>query len=195
MSSTSSARTVFTLAAACLLAGILAACGGSLAPDSGHTPKPQGSMAHSAPATKAAGAPTEHVGGGFAVTSSSGSKYDVHLTKVIDPAQGTDEFSTPDAGKRLVGAVFRITGVKGNSSDDANNDATLIGSNGQAYQADFDSIAGYTNFSSGQFNAAPGAAEVGAVTFQVPAGVKVAEVQWSADSGFGGAPGIWKVSK
>ncbi len=176
------------LAAAGLLAPVLAACGGSVAPASGPAPKPQGSSAHSSASSLTAG-----VGQEFKVTSTSGSKYDVRLTKVIDPAQGADSFTTPDAGKRFVGAVFTIKGVKGDSSDDANNDATLIGSNGQTYTADFDSIAGYTNFNSGDFNAAPGALQVGAVTFQVPTGVKVAEIQWSATGGFGGAPGTWKV--
>ena len=31
----------------------------------------------------------------------------VTLTQVIDPAQGADQFTTPDNGNRFVGAVFR----------------------------------------------------------------------------------------
>jgi hypothetical protein len=77
---------------------------------------------------------------------------DVCLTKVIDPAQGADQFTTPDNGERFVGAVFKLKGVTGSLQDDTNNDATLIGSNGQTYEADFDNIAGYTNFNSGEFN-------------------------------------------
>jgi hypothetical protein len=34
--------------------------------------------------------------------------------------------------------------------------ATVIGANGQCYTADFDSIAGYTDFNNGSFNLTPG---------------------------------------
>jgi hypothetical protein len=92
-----------------------------------------------------------------------------------------------------VGAVFTITGISGTLSDDANNDATLIGSNGQTYTADFDSIAGYTNFNSGVYNVSAGENSVGAVTFQLPLTVKVTKIEWSANGGFGGAPAEWLV--
>ncbi len=168
---------------------LVAACGGSVAPASGTAPSASSGKSSSSSAKSSAAA----IGHGFTVTSTSGSKYDVYLTKVIDPARGSDSFTTADSGKRFVGAVFTIKGVNGNSSDDADNDATLIGSNGQTYTADFDTIAGYTDFNSGDFNAGPGAVEVGAVTFQVPEGVKVSQIQWSATGGFGGTPGTWKV--
>jgi hypothetical protein len=92
-----------------------------------------------------------------------------------------------------VGAVFSIKGVSRTFSDDANNDATLVGSNGQTYIADFNSIAGYTNFSSGVYNVSADENSVGAVTFQVPLTVKVAKIEWSASGGFGGAPAEWLV--
>jgi len=133
------------------------------------------------------------VGTYYAVTDATGNKMSITLTKVIDPAQGADQFNTPNSGNRFVGAVFTITGISGTFSDDANNDATLIGSNGQTYTADFDSIAGYTNFSNGQYNISAGEKSVGAVTFQVPLTVKVAKIEWSANGGLGGAPAEWLV--
>jgi hypothetical protein len=78
-------------------------------------------------------------------------------------------------------------------SDDANNDATLIGSNGQTYTADFDSIAGYTNFNNGEYNVSAAENSVGAVIFQLPLTVKVTKIEWSANGGFGGAPAEWLV--
>lgn len=129
----------------------------------------------------------------YTVTDQSGNKISVALTRVIDPAQGSDQFTTPDNGNRFVGAVFKIMGLSGTFSDDANNDATLIGSNGQTYSADFNSIAGYTNFNSGEYNVSAGEKSVGAVTFQVPIAVKVAKIEWSANGGFGGAPAEWQV--
>src|ERR1700719_2005269 len=117
----------------------------------------------------------------------------VTLTKMIDPALGADQFTAPGNANRFVGAVFTITGISGTFSDDANNDATLIGSNSQTYSADFDSIAGYTNFNNGEYDISAGENSVGAVTFQVPLTVKVTKIEWSANGGFGGAPAEWLV--
>jgi hypothetical protein len=90
------------------------------------------------------------VGTVYTVTGQSGDTMTVTLTKVIDPAQGADQFTTPGNGNPFAGAIFTITGISGTLSDDANNDATLVGSNGQTHTADFGSIAGYTNFNSGE---------------------------------------------
>jgi hypothetical protein len=113
----------------------------------------------------------------------------VILIKVIDPAQGAGQVTTPASGCRFVGAVFTITGISGTLSDDANHEATLIGSNGQTYTADSHSIAGYTNFSNGKYTVSAGEKSVGAVTFQVPLTVKVAKIEWSNRGG--GAPAEW----
>jgi hypothetical protein len=112
---------------------------------------------------------------------------------VIDPAQGAGQFTTPQSGNRFVGAVFNIKGINGTFSDDANNDATLIGSNGQTYTADFDSIAGYTNFNDGEYTVSAGENSIGAVTFQVPLAVTVSRSEWSANGGLGGAPAEWLI--
>lgn len=154
-----------------------------------------------APATSAQATPTPTpspsqslsgpVGTVYKVTDSSGNVMTVTLTKVIDPAQGADQYTTPNNGFRFVGAVFTLSGVSGTFSDDANSDATLVGSNGQSYTADFSSIAGVTNFNNGEYNLTPGVRSVGAVTFQVPTGVSVSAIQWSGSGGFGGAPATW----
>jgi hypothetical protein len=164
------------------------------------------SVTKTAPATTAPPAPTTTksapspsnslsgpVGTTYTVTDDSGNKMKVTLTKVIDPAQGADQFTTPDSGSRFAGAVFSLKGMTGTSSGNANNDATLIGSNGQTYSADFNSIAGYTNFNGGDYNVGAGENSVGAVTFQVPLPVKVTKIEWSASGGFGGAPAEWLV--
>ena len=131
-------------------------------------------------------APPGKVGSQFDLGDGSGDTYRVTLVKVIDPARGADQFSSPDGGKRFVGLVFRIKAVTGSpQNEDANNDAVLVGGNGQNYSADFDGIAGYTNFDSGTIHVAQGDTVTGSVTFQVPEGVTVSKVQWSALSGFG----------
>ncbi len=76
--------------------------------------------------------------------------------------------------------------MKGSPQDeDANNDAVIVGANGQSYTADFDDIAGYTNFADGVIHVAQGDTVTGAVTFQLPERVKVAKVQWGVSSNFG----------
>jgi hypothetical protein len=141
--------------------------------------------AAASPAATHKAAPAQ-VGSYFDVQDGSGNTYRVTLVKIIDPAQGADQYTAPDSGKRFVGAVFKIKALSGSPQDeDANNDAALVGSNGQTYTADIDGIIGYTNFSNGMIQVAQGSTSTGAVTFQVPDGVKVTEVQWSASSGFG----------
>ena len=108
------------------------------------------------------------------------------LVKVIDPAKGVDQFSSPDRGKRFVGLIFTVKALTGSpQNEDANNDAVVVGGNGQTYSADFDGIAGYTNFDGGAIHVAQGDTVTGSVTFQVPNGVAVSKVQWTALSGFG----------
>jgi hypothetical protein len=133
------------------------------------------------------------VGTTYTVTDDNGNKMEVTLTKVIDPAQGADQFTTPGSGSRFVGAVFSLNGISGTFSGNANNDAALIGSNGQTYTADFNSIAGYTNFNNGDYNVGTSENSVGAVTFQAPLAVKVTKIEWSVSGGFGGAPAEWFV--
>jgi hypothetical protein len=160
---------------------------------------PSAHTAHAAPTgSEAAPSPTPSlsgpVGTSYTVTDPNGNKISVTLARLIDPAQGADQFTTPQSGSRFVGAVFNIKGISGTFSDDATNDATVIGSNGQTYTADFDSIAGYTDFNNGEFSVSAGESSVGAVTFQIPLAVKVSKVEWSANGGFGGAPAEWLIS-
>src|SRR5208282_3165081 len=52
-------------------------------------------------------APPGKVGSQFDLQDGSGDTYRVTLVKVIDPARGADQFSSPDSGKRFVGLVFK----------------------------------------------------------------------------------------
>jgi hypothetical protein len=131
-------------------------------------------------------APAGVVGASFSLDDGAGAGYQVTLVKVIDPARGANQFSAPDGGKRFVGLVFRIKGVTGSpQGEDANNDAVLVGANGRDYAAALDRIAGYANFDDGAIHVTPGQTVTGAVAFQVPNGVTVSTVQWTALSGFG----------
>ncbi len=138
--------------------------------------------------------PPGKVGSQFGLQDGSGDTYRVTLVKVIDPARGAGQVNSPDSGKRLVGLVFKIKALSGSpQEEDANNDAVLVGGNGQNYPADLVGIAGYTNFDSGAIHVTQGDAVTGSVTFQVPDGVTVATVRWRALNGFGSTV-EWDVS-
>jgi hypothetical protein len=131
-------------------------------------------------------APPGKVGSHFDLQDGNGDTYRVTLVKVIDPARGANQFSSPQSGKRLVGLMFRIKALTGSPrNEDANNDAVLVGGNGQSYSAAFDVILGHTNFESGTIHVAQGHTVTGTVTFQVPDGITVSMVKWNALSGFG----------
>jgi hypothetical protein len=169
-------------------------CGGSISAGS-PTPTTQATGAATSPPTVAP-TPTPSslegpVGTPFTDTDAQSNVMSVTLTQVIDPAKGSSSYTTPDNGKRFVGAKFKIVGVSGTFSSDANSFASVIGDDSQSYSPDFSDIAGCTNFNSGEFSVTPGASSVGCVVFQVPNSVKVAHVQWGA--AFGGAPAIWDV--
>jgi hypothetical protein len=109
----------------------------------------------------------------------------VTITQLIDPATGTDEFDQPNAGYRFVAVGMNLTNQgTGTISDDANNDTHVIGTDNQAYPADFDSVTECTNFSYGGFTLLPGGTESGCVLFQIPLGVNVKLVQFSLGYGY-----------
>ncbi|HUZ70393.1 MAG TPA: DUF4352 domain-containing protein [Candidatus Saccharimonadales bacterium] len=179
----------------------LASCGGSIAvaPPS---PSPTIDVCQQNPtlcavqSDAAAPTPTPNtlegpVGTPFTDTDSSQNIMTVTLTAVQDPAKSTSVYLQPDNGKRFVAAKFTIVGTSGTFADDANNDASVVGSDSQTYTADFDPVRGCTNFNSGEFSVASGQTSVGCVVFQIPNGVKVAQVEWGA--AFGAAPAIWDV--
>lgn len=142
--------------------------------------------------TKPAG--TAHVGSTVAVSDGSGSDANVTLTQVIDPASGADQVTTPDPGKRFVGVEMTIanTGSK-TLSDNANSATNVQGSDNQTYTADFDSISECTNFNNGDYTLAKGASVTGCVTFQIPTGVTVKQVQFQPTGFSGGVTGQWQV--
>jgi hypothetical protein len=124
-------------------------------------------------------ATTQSTGQGQTIKDFNGNTLRVVPT-LYDPATPDNSFADPPAGTRLVAVQLKLTSEgPGTISDDANNDATAIGSDGQDYTASFNSIDGCTNFSSGQFTITDGSTQVGCVVFQIPTGVKVTALQFA----------------
>lgn len=125
----------------------------------------------------------------------NGVPYTVDLLGITDPAKGSDQFNTPDAGKRFVAVMFKITDTGHQStSDAADNNASLIGSDNQTYPTDLSTVAGCTDFNSGQYQLTPGQSSTGCVVFQVPTAVYVKKIEWSPSSGFSNDFGTWNIT-
>lgn len=98
--------------------------------------------------------------------------------------------SLSNQANHVAAAEFTIKGDSGQSSDDANSDANVIGSDQTEYQFAALELS-VPNFSSGEFEVAPGQTEKGWVAFELPPGVTIAQVQWAP--GFSGQAATWQV--
>lgn len=140
-------------------------------------------------ATTTAGAPATPAapngGSVLSVHDFSGNTLDVSADVVADPATPVDAaVANLPARSRLIAVEFTLKGGgPGTVSSDANNDATVIGSDQQAYTASFDPVTDCTNFAQGTFTINPGNTERGCVVYQMPNGVTVNSVQFSLGNG------------
>lgn len=186
------------LAAGALLAvaAVLTACGPTVsktpaAPPSVFTPAPL--PPSSAPAAPATPDNTGPPGTSFTVTTTDDAGnavvYTVTLTKFDQHAGLTPYESTSNAADRMAAARFTVTGVTGQESDDANNDATVTGADTTEYSPSFLSVSDGPNFNGGEFSVAPGQTVSGWVAFEVPAGAVVATVGWTP--GLSGPGATW----
>jgi hypothetical protein len=169
-----------------LLALAVAACGSpkiSNGPSASTAPSSAPATAPAAASTTPQAPAAEPAGSGFTVSGtnpdSTAYTYRVALVRVIQDAAPDNSFDAAPSGQHLAGAEFRVTGVTGDSSDDANLDAVAVGGNGQLYSPSFDGLAAGTDFDSGDWNVQPGATETGWVAFTVPNGVSITSIQWA----------------
>jgi hypothetical protein len=172
-------------------------------------PGPHPSQAHGAgaaagPSAGTAGTPspsgtghaaTSHgqLGSALAVSDSSGTQLDVTLQKVIDPADGANQYSKPGSGQHFVGVKLHVQNkAAATYQNNANNETTIILSDGKTLHADYNPIAGCGNFDNGQIKLASGAASTGCVTFQVPKSEKVIQVSYG-NTVFPGTTAEWSI--
>ena len=144
-------------------------------------------------ATKHQANPSGAVGSTLAVSDSSGTKLDVTVEQLIQPASGANKYSQPGAGKSFVGVKLRIKNV-GTASyqNNANNETTVTVAGDKALVADYNPIMGCGNFDNGQVSLSVGASKTGCVTFQVSSGQKVAAVRYG-NTVFPGTTAEWSV--
>lgn len=179
-------RRIALAAAAVAFTALAAGCGGGTTTKV--PPSPSATKGTSSPA-RVKGA---SVGSKFTIKAEDGTTYDITLVKVVQQATAGSEFETPSANKHLAAAEFRITATT-KVDENANNNATAVGSNEQVYDASLSSVAEGTNFDSGDIKLQPGGSLTGWVSFELPNGVKVAKVVWTASAGFSSATCEWLV--
>ncbi|WP_073952599.1 DUF4352 domain-containing protein [Streptomyces kebangsaanensis] len=122
-----------------------------------------------------------------------GSRLDVTVVKVADPAKSADEFSEPDSGKRFVGVQFKIVNTgKAVYNDSPSNGAQVADSEGQQFDSTFAEITAGPSMSS-SLKLKPGATGLGWIVFEVPKASKPDTVQFTMDSGFADQTGEWKL--
>jgi hypothetical protein len=193
-------------------AAVAAALGGGLAACStGSVTKAAPPAKTSAPApattvpasTTAAPTPSDPnsgpVGTTFNVTGTDNqgndTKYSVTVVKLVEPASASDEFNTASSGHHLAGAEVQVTGITGQSTDDAFSTMSTQGSDEQTYDSSIvNTLAAGDTFNGGVFHVGPGQQQIGWVPFEVKDGVHVASVQWTASSGFSDSVATWTVA-
>jgi Domain of unknown function (DUF4352) len=144
-------------------------------------------------ATTSRASPSGAVGSTLEVSDTSGTKLDVTVEQLIQPATGANKYSQPSAGKSFVGVKLRIKNIgKASYQNNANNETTITVSGGKALVADYNPITGCGNFDNGQVSLSVGGAKTGCVTFQVSSGQKVAAVRY-ANTVFPGTTAEWRV--
>jgi hypothetical protein len=118
--------------------------------------------------------------------------YTVKLTNV-DQHAGLGAYETlNNPNDHMAAARFTVSGVTGQVNDNANSNATAIGTDTTAYSAAFNSITDGPNFNSGEFTVAPGETVSGWVAFEVPSGQRVASIQWAP--GYSGDHATWTLA-
>lgn len=156
---------------------------------------PSATAAPTTPAPTTTSAPVAHVGAVLVLkdTGTTPATYHVALVKVIDPAAGSDQYTTADAGKRFVGVELTVTNIGTAAAQDyPDNDAKLFDGGGQSYSSDVNSIAGCQSFSP-PVNFTAGESVTGCVVFQMPTGATPAKFQYSPGSGFSSQFGEWLI--
>lgn len=135
-------------------------------------------------------------GTSFTVTTQDDSgasvSYTVTLVKVDQEAALAAYTELAAPGDHMAAAEFRITGVTGQVSDDANNDAGAVGTDTTEYPYSDNAVTDGPNFSYGEFAVSAGQTVSGWVSFELPAGQQVASVQWTPNI-FEGSHATWTV--
>ena len=114
----------------------------------------------------------------------------VTLVRVIDPAQSSNQFETPESGDRYVAAEFKIVNTGAAFQPEPTSDATAFDSSAHSYSTSFADIANCPSFAD-NLTLNQGDVADGCVVFQVPASARISKIEYNEQSG--GGSGTWSV--
>jgi len=139
-----------------------------------------------------------HIGTTIAISGAAGSKANITLVKIVDPAHAASQFISSPSGSRFVSTEFRLVGSGSNlfASADSVLSVTITGSNNEIYKsvksaAYSSNITGCKNLSQEKTAISHGQSVTGCVNFTVPSGVTVSKVVYAEA---GGTKGEWDAS-
>ena len=112
----------------------------------------------------------------------------VTLVRVIDPAQSSNQFETPEPGYRYVAAEFKIVNTGKAFEPEPTSDTTAFDSAAHSYNTWYSDIAGCPSFAS-NLTLNPGDVADGCVMFQVPSGAQISKIEYVEQEG--GGAGTW----
>lgn len=180
-------RTTTAIATAMLAIG-LAACGPT---DTVNTSPDKPASKASSPAAKQ----TAAVGDSITLTGQD-HQLTVTLTKWSTSVSSTDGVTGPEPGKTWVAGQFEIKNTGSSAySDNPNNCVQVADASGQRFPATIVTGINVDQRSAPVMTAdmklAPGDKALGWITFEVPAGTKIATVQFTPNSGMADQTGQW----
>jgi hypothetical protein len=141
--------------------------------------------------------PDYRSGGPFSVGQAAkfddgqGNTATITLVRVIDPAQGADQYTTPSPGDRFVTAEFKILNTGNSFQPEPTSDATVFDTASHSYSSTYQDVQGCPAFAS-NLTLTGGETADGCVTFEIPTGSALQKVQYSEQSGGGTA--IWTLA-
>ncbi|MBS2966432.1 DUF4352 domain-containing protein [Actinocrinis puniceicyclus] len=155
---------------------------------------------HSASGTSAASqapssAAPQKAGVGDAINlQGDGTTIEVTVIKIVDPDTPSNEFETPKAGTHYASVQFQLLDKgPGSYQDDPLIDAQVKDATGQTFKPAIVTETGAGPQMSSSTNLPKGDKALGFITFEIPSGSKVTQVQYNLNGGLFGTTAQWTV--
>lgn len=164
--------------------------GVSTTPASTHATNATSSTA--APPTSAA---PQSAGVGDAIDlKGEGTTVEVTVVKVVEPDSASNEFDTPKAGTHFASVQFQLLNKgPGSYQDDPLIDARAKDAAGQTFNSALVTETGAGPQMNSSVNLASGDKALGYITFEIPTGSKITQVQYNLHAGMFGTTAQWNV--
>lgn len=115
-----------------------------------------------------------------------GDRASITLVRVIDPAQGADQYTTPSTGDRFVTTEFKIVNTGKTFAPEPTSDATVFDTASHSFSSTYQDVQGCPAFAT-NLTLAPSDTADGCVTFEIPTGSLLQKIQYSEQGGGGTA--------